>query len=82
MNLSQAHKKSFKNEAEVRASVTCGCFYCLKVFPPASVTHWATERDGVRTAMCPFCGIDSVIGSASGIEVTHELLNALNSAYF
>jgi hypothetical protein len=39
------------------------------------------EKDGVRTAICPICGIDSVLGDAS-VEITAELLEAMNEYYF
>ena len=39
------------------------------------------EKDGVKTAICPICGIDSVLGDAS-VEITAEILEALNEYYF
>ena len=39
------------------------------------------EKDGVKTAICPICGIDSVLGDAS-VEITAEILEALNGLYF
>jgi hypothetical protein len=34
------------------------------------------------TAMCPRCGIDSVIGSASGIDLTPEFLRKMHDFWF
>ena len=39
------------------------------------------EKDGFKTAICPICGIDSVLGDAS-VEITAELLEAMNEYYF
>jgi hypothetical protein len=39
------------------------------------------EKDGVKTAICPICGIDSVLGDAS-VEITAELLEKMNGLYF
>ena len=39
------------------------------------------EKDGFKTAICPICGIDAVIGDAS-VEITAELLEVLNEHYF
>ena len=75
----RAHARSSRHRAEVEASVTCGCFYCLATFPPSEVRDW---WDGGDTAVCPRCGIDAVIGSASGFAVTDELLRAMRSHWF
>ena len=39
------------------------------------------ENDGFKTAICPICGIDAVLGDAS-VEITAELLEEMNSHYF
>ncbi len=39
------------------------------------------NEDFARTAICPICGIDVVLGDAS-VEVSAELLEALNEHYF
>ena len=39
------------------------------------------NEDFARTAICPICGIDSVLGDAS-VEITAELLETMNSHYF
>lgn len=67
------------------ASGVCGCFCCLRTFPPAEIEEWVDEdpRTGIgRTALCPHCGIDSVIGSASGFAITPELLQRMQAYWF
>lgn len=62
----QAHAHGSRHKAEVQAGNVCGCFYCLKTFPPADIREWI---DKGQTALCPHCGIDSVLGSRSGYPV-------------
>jgi hypothetical protein len=78
-------KTSWYHRAAIEQSERCGCFYCEKIFPPAAITRWidAREQDEPdQTAVCPFCGIDAVIGSGSGHEVTPKLLAKLRATYF
>lgn len=35
-----------------------GCYFCLSVFAPRTVVEFVDDRD---TAVCPHCGIDSVL---------------------
>jgi hypothetical protein len=64
-------------------SERCGCFYCLRIFGPGEITEWIDEVDGIgTTAMCPHCGIDSVIGSRSGYPITREFLGAMQKHWF
>ena len=46
------------NRGQVESASLRGCFHCLAVFPGASVSAWI---DGGETALCPRCGIDSVL---------------------
>lgn len=77
-----AHGHSFKNRAEVTASDLCGCFFCLAIFSPDSIQEWLKEQDGKETAFCPRCGIDSVIGSASGFPITTEFMREMRRRWF
>jgi hypothetical protein len=77
--LEVAHKHSFKNRDEVEKSELCACFYCEKNFIFAAITEWV---DDDQTAMCPFCGIDSVLGSACGFELSKDFLHRMNERWF
>lgn len=74
-----AHKHRIRHRAEVEASTLCGCFYCLATFPPADITQWCDEQS---TALCPKCGIDSVIGDASGYPIDERFLTRMNKHWF
>lgn len=75
-----AHQHSIRHRQEIESSERCGCFYCLAEFEPDAITDWVDE--GGVTALCPKCGIDSVIGSASGFPITGDLLKRMNAHWF
>jgi hypothetical protein len=51
----------------------------LKVFPPSEIEDWTDDDD---TALCPKCGIDSVIGSVSGYPIEREFLQKMHDHWF
>jgi len=68
----------------VLAAEVCGCFYCLKMFPPSTITEWVDFDDGDvgQTALCPHCGIDAVVPSVPARPVTPDLLQRLHKRGF
>ena len=74
-----AHRTSSNHRQLLSESDQCGCFCCLNVFVYQSIDEW---WDDETTAVCPSCGIDSVIGSASGFPITQEFLKAMQDYYF
>jgi hypothetical protein len=74
-----AHEHSSQHRREVLTSENCGCSYCEETFTPSEIGEWIDED---QTAMCPRCGIDSVIGSASGISLTPEFLHEMHQHWF
>ena len=70
-----AHEWSSYHRETLRESAVCGCFYCLKVFLPSEIEDWTDDDD---TALCPKCGIDSVIGSVSGYPIQREFLSKMD----
>jgi hypothetical protein len=78
-----AHRHSIRHRREIVSSPTCGCFYCLAVFTPDEVEAWTDKQDGVgQTALCPHCGIDSVVGSSAGYSITTEFLSHMHRHWF
>lgn len=77
-----AHRASFGNRASVEASTRCGCFFCERIFHPALIHTWTLERTGQQTAWCPHCGIDSILGEASGFPITPEFLGRMRRCWF
>ncbi|RUM18058.1 cytoplasmic protein [Rhizobium vallis] len=78
--LIRTHKHSINHRAEIEASALCGCFHCCASFRPAEIKDWLDDN---RTALCPRCGIDAVIGDASGLPVmTVDFLKQMNRHWF
>jgi len=75
-----AHQFSVNNRKQLEQSSVCGCFYCRKIFNPNEITEWIPEKSG--TALCPYCGIDSVIGESSGFPIAEQFLNKMNQYWF
>jgi hypothetical protein len=74
-----AHEHCWNNLLEVKSSSLCGCFKCVAIFPPNEIDRWG---DRGITALCPRCGIDSVIGTASGYPITTEFLERMRNHWF
>ena len=86
-----AHKHSAQHRSEVLSSQTCGCFYCLSVFSPSEIKDWVDWPEGTpedqqlevgSTALCPKCGIDSVIGDQSGYPIDPDFLKSMQKHWF
>ncbi len=86
-----AHKHSSIHRDEVLSSALCGCFHCLATFGPADILDWVDAPVGQRdaniddcgqTALCPKCGIDSVIGDRSGYPLSTEFLRQMRDHWF
>ena len=86
-----AHEHSIRHRPELEASEACGCFYCLAIFPPSAIEIWVDYPDDTPegredefgvTALCPKCGIDSVIGSASGYPINSDFLDRMEAHWF
>lgn len=74
-----AHSHSSGHRKELEKSSLCGCFYCFSVYPPTDIKKWIDDGD---CAVCPRCGIDSVIGDASGYPVEKSFLLAMYDYFF
>ena len=79
MDVISAHKFSSQHRAQIQTSEICGCFYCLQMFSPSKIVEWV---DSEQTALCPKCGIDSVVGSASGEPLTQNFLKEIHDQWF
>lgn len=74
-----AHEHSSDHREEILASDVCGCFYCMQIYSPREIREWV---DDGKTAVCPKCGIDSVIGSASRFDISGEFLRSMKEYWF
>ena len=78
--LELAHKHSINNKPALKKDKLCGCFYCSKIFDPKEIKEWVPDRRG--TAICPYCGIDSIIAESSGYPMTKEFLDEMYHYWF
>lgn len=56
--LLRAHHYGSYNRGDIWNSLLCGCFGCLETFEDSAIKHWVDDGE---TALCPKCGIDSVL---------------------
>lgn len=79
----EAHNHSSNHRAELLDSALCGCFYCCTTFSPQDIEEWTDEANGEgQTALCPRCGIDSVLGDRAGFELSSTFLQRMKSFWF
>lgn len=75
----KAHTFSSNHKKQLLNDEVCGCFYCLNIFSPKEIKDWLPLED---TAICPYCGIDSVLGESSGYPITKEFLEEMKKYWF
>ena len=92
--LQEAHDKSTMNRHAIEASNQVGCFGCERIWDPLQfpIKEWIDEyptsrqpragMHGNATALCPFCGIDSVIAKLSVGKITHYMLDKMEEYWF
>lgn len=78
----EAHDATFANWLMLKRSKMCGCIFCCRTYPASDVVDWCNEQDENRTALCPCCGIDSVIPDASGWSLDEEFLKEMKHWWF
>jgi len=61
--LEKAHIGSSHHKIEILSGNLCGCFYWEQIFLLDEIAEWIDEPNGKQTAICPKCGIDSVLSS-------------------
>jgi hypothetical protein len=74
-----AHGYCSNNRASLKKDAKCGCFYCTQIFSAEEITDFT---DNEKTALCPYCGVDAVIGESSGFPITKEFLNKMKDYWF
>ncbi len=77
--LTAARTHSSQHRAEIQASGLCACFFCFRTFPAVEITSWI---DASQTALCPRCGVDAVIGSASNHRLDDVFLRRMHTQFF
>jgi hypothetical protein len=75
---SRLHRHTRANRMELEASEVCGCIACERIYFPSEIVRWVDEE----TALCPHCGADAVVGSASGIPIMPGVLRRAHERWF
>lgn len=78
------HSLCFENKELLRNSEINICFYCMQKVSFDDIEEWVEERSGKESAICPHCGIDSIIPyKVDGVyEINDKTLDELNEFYF
>lgn len=79
--LRKAHNGSSRHKKEILSGFLCSCFYCEQIFTPDKITEWIDEPDDEQTAICPNCGIDSILSSDYPIT-DKDFLKEMNNYWF
>lgn len=78
-DIKRAHVCCTNNKNELMKASQCGCFYCLNIFTPKEITNWC---DNGNTALCPYCGIDSILYDNPIYPLNSEFLEKMNKYWF
>lgn len=76
----QAHEFASNHREPLLKDKKCGCFYCLDIFDPKEIKEWIADVSG--TAVCPYCGIDSIVGEHSGFPIKKGFLRKMQQYWF
>lgn len=78
-DLIDAHRFSSSHRAQLPKDQSCGCFFCLSIFDPKEIDTWLEPE---ATAICPYCGVDTIIGRSSDYPITKEFLQKMRELWF
>lgn len=77
----KASDLSIYNRDTILKSEKAACYYCMESFRAAEVNEFVDEDD--NTGLCPRCGIDAVLGDATGLPIHDiEYLRAIHGFGF
>ena len=79
LKVQEASTYSIYNMKELKKSKKAGCYHCTSIFDSSDITETV---DHGETAMCPKCGIDSVLPESSPFILDLETLAILNRYWF
>lgn len=69
------------NRNILMVSDMAACYYCMSYFKASEVSEFVDDDD--VTALCPLCGLDFVLGDATGLPIhDQEYLQAMHTFGF
>lgn len=72
-------RRSMCNESRLKQSGICGCYHCGSIFEVSEIQEWADDGGEDKTAICPKCGIDSVLDKDAVSPFTSAVLKHFSS---
>lgn len=78
--LEKLHKDCSHHKDRLQKVKKAGCFYCSRIFNTSLIKEWV-GREGDE-ALCPYCGIDSVLPHEGQFPLTKEFLTKMYKYYF
>lgn len=75
-----ASGRSYHNEELLSTAEKCGCYSCGCIYSPSEIKRWTDAPP--RTAICPYCGIDSVLDDKAFEPFTEQGLRVLSAIMF
>ena len=72
--------RSYRNEEILKNATKCGCYCCCAIFSPSEIKEWADFSP--RTAICPYCGTDSVLDADAFTPFTERNLRKIRELMF
>lgn len=75
----EAHEHSIYNREALSKSKEAACYYCRTIFPAHEVSEFTDDDE---TALCPHCGVDSVLPDTAGYPLNYMTIRALHQYWF
>jgi hypothetical protein len=79
MKKEEAAIYAMNNRDMLNASKKAGCFHCCSTFNTSEVKLYTDQN---KTAICPKCGIDAVLGDRFGLELSENFLQEARDYWF
>ncbi|MDE5882080.1 MAG: hypothetical protein K2H60_10150 [Muribaculaceae bacterium] len=78
-HVKDAYLHTIHNREEINASNMVYCASCRTFAHPSEVTEFVDEG---KTGICPYCGINALVGNACELKLSDNVLNELHHMYF
>lgn len=85
INLDAIYSVAAGNQPHIHDETKCGCFACRRQFTGEEVQSFTPEIYGAKSALCPYCELDTVLSEEilpAGLSCSDELLALMNEAFF
>lgn len=76
------YSRIHNNDREILNSDLCSCLFCRQTYSAREVCDWIPNEDGTLNAVCPICGMETVIGDKRQGRIEHDDLKEVNLRFF